>query len=284
MKHAQSDKKFFIASCVFHAGIVFALIFSYEFASPLAVVENTNQHDVISAVVLGDTAKSKILPYEEPAAQPKPQPKPEPPKPQPVVKKAPVPPKAAPVKTVDKDAIALKAAEKKLAAKKAQELKNKQKEALAKALMADIKKLNAKKAKKQDEANKFAKMLREQSELSLRQSLMNENIKMRGKEAHYSQGIVNKYQALIQQKMQENWIVPPLVNRSLATVLLIRLAPDGRVLDVTISKSSGDASLDSSARMAVLKSSPLPVPEKADEFEVFRQFSLTASPKNIIQG
>lgn len=281
MKRAQSDKKFFIASCLFHAGIVLALIFSYEFASPLVVVENTNQHDVISAVVLGDTAKSKILPYEEPAAQPKPEPPK--PQPQPVVKKTPVPPKAAPVKTVDKDAIALKAAEKKLAAKKAQELKNKQKEALEKALLADIKKQN-KKVKKQDVANKFAKMLREQSELSLRQSLMNENIKMRGKEAHYSQGIVNKYQALIQQKMQENWIVPPLVNKSLATVLLIRLAPDGRVLDVTISKSSGDASLDSSARMAVLKSSPLPVPEKADEFEVFRQFNLTASPKNIIQG
>ncbi len=282
MKRAQSDKKFFIASCAFHAGIVLALIFSYEFASPLVVVENTNQHDVISAVVLGDTAKSKILPYEEPAAQPKPEVS----KPQPDVKKPPVLPKAAPIKTVDKEAIALKAAkvaEKKLAAKKAQELKNKQKEALEKALLADIKKQN-KKIKKQDLPNKFAKMLREQSELSLRQSLMNENIKMRGKEAHYSQGVVNKYQALITQAIQENWNVPPLVNRSLSSVLMIRLSPDGKVLDVQISKSSGDASLDSSARTAVLKSSPLPVPEKASDFEVFRQFTLTVSPKNIVQG
>lgn len=287
---AQTDKSFFITSCLLHAGILLALIFSYEFSHPLMVVENTNQHDVISAVVLGDTPQSKILPHEEPAAAPVPIPKPEPVKPvtppaPPVVKKAPPPTKPTVVKTIDKDAIALKAAEKKLAAKKAAELKKKQQQqALAKALLADIQKQKIKKAKKDAAANKFAKILREQAELSLRQNLLNENIKLRGKSAHYSQGIVNKYTALITQAIGENWNVPPLVNKSLETVLLIRLSPDGMVLDVKVSKSSGDAALDSSARIAVLKSSPLPVPEKAKDFEVFKQFSLTVSPKNIVQG
>src|SRR3990167_9703115 len=111
--NAQPEKKFLIVSCLFHAGILLALIVSYAFSSPMFVIENTNQHDVISAVVLGDTAKSKILPHEKPAT--KPVPKPEPvkkvvaPPPKPVAKLEP--------KTIDKDVIALKAAAKKLADK-----------------------------------------------------------------------------------------------------------------------------------------------------------------------
>jgi colicin import membrane protein len=295
------DKKYFIASTVFHAALLLVIVLSYEFSAPLIVVENTNQHDVISAVVLGDTAKSKILPHEKPSA-PKPEPTPPPkavakvePKPRPM-------PEVKPV--VDEQAIALKAAEKKAeekklveqkeaekkladkkdAEKKLAELKKKQQALLAKDLLADIKKQNDKKIKKKTDLQAaFAKTLREQSEESLRQNLMNDNIKLSTKTSHQSQGIVNKYTALIQQVIGEHWLVPGQANKKLTSELMIRLAPGGAVLDVQVTRSSGDPALDSSARAAVMKSSPLPVPTNPEEFEPFRQFVLKVRPENIIE-
>jgi colicin import membrane protein len=60
------------------------------------------------------------------------------------------------------------------------------------------------------------------------------------------------------------------------------LAPGGVVLDVQVTRSSGDVSLDRSARDAVFKASPLPVPENASEFNQFRQFVLKVKPENIV--
>jgi colicin import membrane protein len=63
---------------------------------------------------------------------------------------------------------------------------------------------------------------------------------------------------------------------------MIRLAPGGEVLQVSITKTSGDPSLDSSARAAVLKASPLPVPNDPALFAAFRQFALKVKPENIL--
>ncbi len=290
---SPQDKKFLITSCALHAALLLIVILNYEFSSPLIVAENTNQHDVISAVVLGDTAKSKILPHEQP--KPAPAPEPEPPKqvakvePKPEPKIEPKPEPKPEIKKVDEEAIALKAAEKKLAAKKeaekkAAELKKKQQELFAKDLLADIKKQTDKKIKKQkDLQTAFAKTLKEQSEASLRQSFMDEKIKMSGKLSRQSQGIVDKYKALIIQAIGEHWLVPLQANKTLSSELMIRLAPGGAVLDVKVTRSSGDPALDSSARAAVLKSSPLPVPSDPAEFEPFRQFVLKVKPENIVE-
>lgn len=263
---APQDKKYVVASCAFHAAILLALTLSYRAAQPLAVIENTSQHDVISAVVLGDTDKSKILPHEEPSARPQPRPEP--------VKKEVLPPKT---KMIDNEVISLKAAA----------LKKKQQDLFARDLLADMKQLKEKKKvkpKKKTLPNQFAKMLREQSELSLRQNLLNEEIKLKGKLSRQAQGVVNKYKALIIQAISENWLVPLQANKSLTSELMIKLAPNGRVVDVQITRGSGDPALDSSARAAVLKSSPLPVPDNPEEFEPFRQFVLKVKPENIIES
>jgi colicin import membrane protein len=99
-----------------------------------------------------------------------------------------------------------------------------------------------------------------------------------------SQGVVDKYKALIIQSIGEHWLVPLQANKKLTSELMIRLGPGGKVLDVTITRSSGDPSLDSSARAAVMKASPLPVPDKPDEFEPFRQFVLKVKPENIVES
>lgn len=283
-----SAHKYLLMSVIFHISILLLLIVGYHFTTPLAVVENTNKQDVISAVVLGDTPKSHILPKEikkEPA----------PPLPEKVVeeiqesppvaiKKSPPPTKAViPENILQEKAIALKLAEKKKIAQQKTELQKKQ-VALEKEFLADIKKQKMQQKKQQQKVlqKKFDKMLKQQAEQSLRQQLLNEDIKLRGLQNRQAQGEVNKYKALIVQSISEHWVVPSDANKKLSSELMIRLSPAGVVLEVEITKTSGNLALDRSARAAVLKASPLPVPKDPLAFAAFRKFVLKVKPENIL--
>jgi colicin import membrane protein len=93
-------------------------------------------------------------------------------------------------------------------------------------------------------------------------------------------GEVDKYKALIIDAISQRWILPENVNSNLSSQFRIRLAPNGVVLDVSLTRSSGDAILDRSAQSAIYKASPLPVPSDPDTFNVFRDISLTVRPEN----
>lgn len=248
LKHAQL---YFVVSLVAHLGVLLIFICGYEFYSPIPVFENTNKNDVISAVVLGDSVQSKLL------TQPQ---------------------------TALADAAKLLAAEKqKLAEQKAQAEK-KQREQLAKEMLADISKLEhkQKQVKQKQLQSHFKKTLQQQTEASMRQQLLDEDVKLQAKQSREAQGQVNKFKALILQAISEHWLVPPEANKKLSCELMIRLAPGGMVLDVQVTKTSGDPALDSSARAAVLKASPLPVPADTNAFELFRHFILKVKPENIL--
>ena len=267
------QKKYFFLSFIAHLFILIMLMIGFDFSTPLPVFENTNKHDVISAVVLWDSINSKVLP-DKPQSSPMKK----------VEKEKSVLPPLTQANQNQQEAIALKLAEKKkLATQKILEEK-KRRDQLTKDFLADMEKINKKQKKIKQTALKtqFEKTLRAQAEKSLRQQLLNEEIKLKGTESREAQGIINKYQALILQTISEHWIIPTQSNKKLYCELLIRVAPGGMVLDVQISKTSGDPALDSSARAAVLKSSPLPVPKEADIFESFRQFVLKVKPENII--
>lgn len=268
---APQKNHHFILSLVSHLAILLVLVLGLDHTSTIPVFENTNKNDVISAVVLGDTKDSKILPKEIKSAPVKE----EPPKPAMETRAQP-----------DKDVIALKKAmdKKKLAQQKALEAIKKQ-NIFGKDLLADIKKQKVKQKLKQKELqSQFQKTLVEQSEKTLREQLLNEQIKLQGTISRQAQGEVNKYKALIVQAISEKWIIPTQANKHLYTELMIRIAPGGMVLDVQVTKTSGDPSLDSSARAAVLKASPLPVPSDANAFASFRQFVLKVKPENVIDG
>lgn len=261
---ATRQRYYFFASLGLHVAILLILILGYDAASPLIVVENTNKQDVISAVVLGDTHKSKII---TPQAV----------KPTPVEEKIEPKPtsKAVAQPTPKEDVIALKPREKK-----------KPKDIFGKDLLADLEKFKKKaekqkKTKQQQLKQHFEKVLRQQAEQSMRQ-MLDDEIKLNGTQSRQSRGIVNKYQALIIQAVSEHWIIPPQSNKKRYALLMIRLAPSGNVLDVQVTKSSGDLALDNSARAAVLKASPLPVPRDPQAFEPFRQFTMKAKPENIL--
>jgi outer membrane biosynthesis protein TonB len=53
------------------------------------------------------------------------------------------------------------------------------------------------------------------------------------------------------------------------------------ITSIELVQSSGDAVLDRSARVALLKSSPLPVPQEAALFDQFRSLRIKMSPQEI---
>lgn len=93
-------------------------------------------------------------------------------------------------------------------------------------------------------------------------------------------GEVDKYKALILNAIRDRWILPENVDPGLSSQFVIRLAPTGAVLDVHLTRSSGDSLLDRSAQAAIYKASPLPVPVDATTFNMFREISLTVRPSN----
>lgn len=93
-------------------------------------------------------------------------------------------------------------------------------------------------------------------------------------------GVVDRYKALIINAISQQWILPDQVDNRLSSQFRIRLAPNGTVLDVTLTRSSGDPILDRSAQSAIYKASPLPVPSDPEMFNVFREISLTVRPEN----
>lgn len=93
-------------------------------------------------------------------------------------------------------------------------------------------------------------------------------------------GEVDKYKALIIDAISRRWILPENASSNLSSQFRIRLAPDGAVLEVSLTRSSGDPILDRSAQSAIYKASPLPVPSDPDTFNLFRDISLTVRPEN----
>lgn len=93
-------------------------------------------------------------------------------------------------------------------------------------------------------------------------------------------GEVDKYKALIISAISQRWILPENADSTKSSQFRIRLAPNGIVLDVNLTRSSGDPILDRSAQSAIYKASPLPVPSDPTTFNLFRDISLTVRPQN----
>lgn len=93
---------------------------------------------------------------------------------------------------------------------------------------------------------------------------------------------IERYSVLQQAKVSRNWIARDgFLGKSLITKLAIRLAPDGRVLSVKVVKASGDISLDNSAKNAIFKASPLPVPKDHDILKNFSEYTFTFRPDEL---
>jgi colicin import membrane protein len=93
---------------------------------------------------------------------------------------------------------------------------------------------------------------------------------------------IDRYKLLVQQQIMRYWFVQGSMNSGIATQLYVKVAPNGAVLDVKISRSSGNDALDRSAMAAVYKASPLPVPQDPTLFNAFRELRLTLRPDAVV--
>ena len=259
----QQYQTHFVFSLLLHVGLLLILVLSFEWSAEMPVLKNSDRPDEIQAMIIEEPLKpSKMIPKELPSA-------PLPPKLE-VAKPAPTPKQVTQPKPVEK-AIAIP--DKKL-----------QEEKIQKELLADLKKQNDEKKKQKQKAlqTAFEKELAAIKAEKLEKRLLQEKQQLLNARASQMQGVVDRYKALILQSIGRHWLIPPNANKKLFAELLIRVGPGGMVLDVQLMKSSGDDGLDHSARTAVFKASPLPVPTESDAFEAFRQFVLKVKPENIV--
>jgi colicin import membrane protein len=93
-----------------------------------------------------------------------------------------------------------------------------------------------------------------------------------------AQSALEEYIPYIQQKVNDNWIRPPGSPQGLVCVVHVQLIPGGTVAGATVIQSSGDPAFDRSVESAVLKASPLPLPQDPSLFDHFREINFKFNP------
>ena len=118
------------------------------------------------------------------------------------------------------------------------------------------------------------------TEQSLQEQLAAEE-KQRADAAHAARAatIVDKYKALIRQRVSRSWNRPVGVAKGLKCVVHVRLTPGGEVLSAAVVRSSGNEVFDRSVEYAVYKAAPMPLPDDPTLFDNFRDIEFTFIPE-----
>jgi colicin import membrane protein len=82
----------------------------------------------------------------------------------------------------------------------------------------------------------------------------------------------------IRAKIRGNIVLPPDIQGNPEAIFLVVQLPTGEVLPPRLVKSSGHRGYDDAVERAIIKSSPLPRPDRPDLFE--RELKLTFRPKD----
>ena len=162
------------------------------------------------------------------------------------------------------------------AQKKAAEKKRLEEERLTKAEQERKEQQRLEELRRQQEE---AERLRKESEFA--EALAAEQAQISAQEDEQA---ANSYRQLIQQRLSENWSRPPSARLGMETVIRIRLVPTGRVVGVTILKSSGDTAFDRSVEQAALKAEQfveLQAMEPALFEKKFRHVEVAFSPEDL---
>ena len=133
---------------------------------------------------------------------------------------------------------------------------------------------------------KEAEERRQAAEQSLKEQLVSEErerkaAQARAEQAARAQSELARYEGLIRQKVERNWVRPAGWSKGLECVVRVRLAPTGEVIQATVIRPSGSPPFDRSVENAVYKASPLPLPEDKGLFDHFRELELRFRPEGL---
>ena len=90
------------------------------------------------------------------------------------------------------------------------------------------------------------------------------------------------YQGRIAAKIRGNLMVPPGVSGNPEAQFLVSQLPSGEVVEVKLKRTSGHKALDEAIERAIYKSSPLPKPERPEDFD--RALDLRFKPLDSSAG
>jgi colicin import membrane protein len=165
------------------------------------------------------------------------------------------------------------------------ELKKKQDEEQAQQrLVVERKQKESEEKEKQKRATKLERKNEDKRRQKLTEQSLQEQLAAEEKQrtdttrAARAATVVDKYRALIQQRVSRSWNSPVGVAKGLKCVVHVRLTPGGEVLSATVVRSSGNAIFDRSVEYAVYKAAPLPLPEDPTLFDNFREIEFVFDP------
>lgn len=119
-----------------------------------------------------------------------------------------------------------------------------------------------------------------QQEADLKHALSAESAQLAAAKARHVKRVVSHYFGLIVTKIQRHWH-PTTSTPQMVAKLRLRLDAKGDVISIDLVKSSGNPAFDQSARVAVYRSQPLPVPNDKAVFQAyFHVLDLNARPGN----
>lgn len=221
------------------AAIVLAVIVHLALAVFLIYGVNwqTRAPEAVSVELVA--APPAVPPAPTPAPEPKPGPEPAPPKPAPKIEPAPKPPPPKPD-------IAIKDKPKPKETPPPAPPSPPRVDPFQEQLKRESEALEQKKA--QDEADAYLERMRATQASAARKK------------------DIDLYLARIRGKIRGNIVLPPEVKGNPEAVFDVTQLPSGEIITARLKKSSGIPALDAAIERAILKSSPLPKPDKADLF------------------
>lgn len=228
------------------------------------------QHQQMDTAVVVDLWRDLPQVPQPKAEPPPPAVKPEPPPPAPKVEVKPPPVKPAPTPTIKPD-IALKEKLEKERKQKEQQAAEAKKVAEAKLREAEVekKKRAAADAQKQKQAADAASLAAEQQKA---------HEALAAQQDAAAQREIDKYMDGIRTRVRRFVLVPPSLQGNPEAEATVTLLPGGEVLDVRISKSSGNAAYDAAIESAIRKAQPFSVPAGALFQQNFRRFTMIFRP------
>lgn len=265
-----------------HAVFIGVLVFSLQWQN--------RQPEAVTAELYAPPARS-ANPEPPPVATPPPEPKPEPvpePRPEPKPEPKPEPPKATPVPKVERPdpraaEIALKAKQEAERKKREQQERERQEAARKEAAKKEAAKRDAE--KKQEEQKRLAESRERQAREAeaLKAQAERENAARIAREKADAEASAlaaarADYIRRIQAKIKGNVNLPPELAGNPEAIFDVVQLPTGEIIDVTLRKSSGARAYDDAVQRAIVKSSPLPRPERAELFQ--RTLTLKFRPQD----
>jgi colicin import membrane protein len=180
-----------------------------------------------------------------------------------------------------------KAAAEKLAKEKAAKAKA-EKEKAAKVKAEKEKAAKEKAAKEKAIAEEAAREAAEQSlmeQLALEEAnseiRRQEEAAAKAAQAERATQLTAEHQDIIRAQVAAAWRYPPNVTPEMEVEVRLTMVPTGEVISATVTKSSGHQALDRSVEQAIMKASPLSVPDDIRVFEKnFRTLTMKFRPEN----